>query len=385
MTSVSPLAGITVVELGHNVAAPFCGKVLAGLGATVIKVENPDGGDPTRDWGPPFVDDVAVVFHALNNGKRGAALDLRDARARAALRAYIEAEADVVIQNLKPGSTEAFGLDAETMTAAKPALIYCNLSAFGPNGPMKHKPGYDPLMQAFSGLMGVTGEEGRPSVRVGVSLIDIGAGLWSAIGVLAALNERARTGLGGIVDTSLFETALSWMSLPAATYLASGAIPRRHGSGAAQIVPYQVFATADDDLMIAAGNDRLFAKLCKVLGRADLEARFPVNRIRVAERDTLIAEIAAVLRSRPAVAWSAEFDAAGVPNAPLRDIDRVVTDPQTLALDIIQSAEGHGPRTIGLPLSFDGRRPFPTAPAPALGEFNGAFEPEDATRRPTNP
>lgn len=374
MTSASPLADITVVELGHNVAAPFCGKILAGLGATVIKVENPDGGDPTRDWGPPFIDDVAVTFHALNNGKRGLTLDLRDESARGALRAFIGKEADVVIQNLKPGSTEAFGLDAGTMTTAKPSLIYCNLSAFGAKGPLKHKPGYDPLMQAFSGLMGVTGEEGRPPVRVGVSLIDIGAGMWSAVGILAALNERAATGIGGIVDTSLFETALSWMSLPAAAYLASGTVPKRHGSGAAQIVPYQVFSTATDDIMIAAGNDRLFAKLCTALERPDLTDRFPTNRRRVEERQTLIAELSTILRGSSAEHWNTILDTAGVPNAPLRHIDRVVTDPQTLALDIVQNPEESSTKMIGLPLSFDGIRPLPRTTAPEMGEFNRAFE-----------
>lgn len=373
MTSASPLAGITVVELGHNVAAPFCGKILAGLGATVVKVENPDGGDPTRDWGPPFIDDVAVTFHALNNGKRGLALDLRDEDARRALRAFIENDADVVIQNLKPGSTEAFGLDGQTMTAAKPGLIYCNLSAFGAKGPLRHKPGYDPLMQAFSGLMGVTGEEGRPPVRVGVSLIDIGAGLWSAVGILAALNERAATGIGGIVDTSLFETALSWMSLPAAAYLAAGTIPKRHGSGAAQIVPYQVFSTATDDIMIAAGNDRLFAKLCAVLQCPDLTDRFPTNRMRVEQRETLVAALSAVLGGRSADHWNIALDAAGVPNAPLRDIGRAVTDPQTIALGIIQEADGGNTGLIGLPLSFDSIRPLPRTAAPAMGEFNAAL------------
>lgn len=373
MTSASPLAGITVVELGHNVAAPFCGAILASLGARVIKVENPSGGDPTRDWGPPFVDDVAVVFHALNNGKRGAALDLRNRGARDALKAFIEDEVDIVIQNLKPGSTEAFGLDAITLTAAKPSLIYCNLSAFGPTGPLKLKPGYDPLMQAFAGLMGVTGEEGRPPVRVGVSMVDIGAGMWSAIGILAALIERSTTGRGGIIDTSLFETALSWMSLPAASYLASGIVPQKHGSGAPQIVPYQVFKTADDDLMIAAGNDRLFTKLCTVLERPDLQDRFPTNRLRVEGRQTLIAEIAEILRGRSAAVWSAGLDAAGVPNAPLRSINRVVVDPQTVALNIIQSPAAGTAKTVGLPLSFGGIRPKPLAAAPALGEFNQAL------------
>lgn len=374
MTSASPLAGITVVELGHNVAAPFCGKILAGLGATVIKVENPDGGDPTRDWGPPFIEDVAVTFHALNNGKRGLALDLRDENARRALRAFIEKEADIVIQNLKPGSTEAFGLDAATMTAVKQSLIYCNLSAFGAKGPLKHKPGYDPLMQAFSGLMGVTGEDGRPPVRVGVSLIDIGAGMWSVVGILAALNERAATGIGGIIDTSLFETALSWMSLPAAAYLASGTVPKRHGSGTAQIVPYQVFSTATDNIMIAAGNDRLFAKLCTALERPDLTTRFPTNRMRVEARQSLIAKLSAVLRGGSAEHWNTTLDAAGVPNAPLKDIDRVVTDPQTIALDILQNPEGTSMTMVGLPLSFDSIRPSPKTAAPDMGEFNTTFE-----------
>lgn len=375
MTSATPLTGVTVVELGHSVAAPYAASVLAQLGARVVKVEQPGAGDPTRDWGPPYSAETAVVFEALNRDKEAVAVDLKDSGQRQALERFIVDEADIIIQNLRPGSIGRIGLAAADLLPQKPSLIYCNLSAFGAAGPLQAKPGYDPLMQAYGGLMSITGEPGRPPVRVGTSIIDMGAGMWSAIAILAALHERSRTGLGGVVDTSLYETALAWMTLPLATYLASGEVPQAWGSAAPQIVPYEVFVTADGYLMVAAGNDNLFNRLARMLDRPQWceDERYSANGRRVANRERLVAEIAEIMRRDSTDRWIARLDAAGIPNARPQAVDAVAADPQTLALGIIQSGGMDSRQFVGLPMSFDGARPPLRKGAPALGEDNGVL------------
>jgi crotonobetainyl-CoA:carnitine CoA-transferase CaiB-like acyl-CoA transferase len=369
VTSALPLTGVTVVELGHSVAAPFAGSILAQLGARVVKVEPPGAGDPTRDWGPPYRDGVAVVFEAMNRDKEGVAVNLKDDSQKGALRRFIVDQADVVIQNLRPGSIERLGLAAADLLPEKPSLVYCNLSAFGQTGPLRSRPGYDPLMQAYGGLMSISGEPGRPPVRSGVSIIDMGAGMWSVIAILAALRERDGTGRGGVVDTSLYETALAWMTLPLTGYLASGEIPKPLGSAAAQIVPYQIFEAADGYLMVAAGNDNLFCKLARALGREDWcdDERYRTNGHRVLNRESLIDEISGLMRQAPVETWISRLDAAGVPNARPQTVEAVAADPQTLALNILQQ-EVEGRRTlVGLPVSFDGVRPPMRRAPPALG------------------
>lgn len=370
MTSCAPLAGTVVVEIGHSVAAPFAGLVLAQLGADVIKVEHPAGGDHARRWGAPRDDGASPLFHSMNRDKRSVALDLRDPRARDNLAQFVVERADVVIQNLRPDSIEELGLGAVELTRRKPGLIYCNLSAFGGVGPMASNPGYDPLMQAYAGLMSVTGEEGRSAVRVGVSIVDIGAGMWSVVGILAALLERVRTRTGGAVCTSLYETALAWMGVHLAEFSATGVDPQRHGSGAPQIVPYEIFATADGSLMIAAGNDSLFAKLCVLVGREQWieDARFRSNPARVLNRIALAAQLQEIFRSQPTAWWRERLDARGIPNAPLRKVSAVASDVQTAALQILQPVVGVGLTTVGLPIRFDGERAGLRRQAPRLGE-----------------
>ena len=203
MSSTKPLAGLKVLEIGHSIAAPYAGMILGELGADVVKLENPGAGDYARGWGPPFVEGVSTVFHAMNRAKRGIAADLSDADTRARVRGLILGEMDVVLHNLKPGALDKLGLGAEGLLAEKPSLIFCNIGAFGAKGPLSQLPGYDPLMQAFGGLMSMLGEDGRPPVRVPVSIMDLATGMWTVIGILAAHAERGRTGKGGIVDTSL--------------------------------------------------------------------------------------------------------------------------------------------------------------------------------------
>jgi len=373
MTSPRPLSGLVVVEIGHSIAAPYAGMILGELGAEVIKVENPKGGDACRGWGPPFAEGAATCFHAVNRGKQGITCDLGHPEDAARLKAFILERADVVIHNLKFGALDKYGLGPAALVAEKPNLVCCNLNAFGAVGPLRERPGYDPMMQAYSGLMSLLGEDGRPPVRVTASIIDMGSATWSVVGILAALRERDRTGKGGIVDTSLYETSLALMSIMLADHLASGNLPVRHGSGVAMIVPYQAFEAADGYMMVAAGNDNLFRRLAAAISRPGLaeDPRFRTNGERVVNRDALVAILADILRTKTRGHWAALFDAAGIPNGPINAMDQVVADPQTEALGQIQRQGGLS--LVGLPLSFDGVRPAFAKRAPSLGEDNAAI------------
>ena len=315
MATPKPLAGLTVVEIGHSIAAPFAGLIFSDLGADVIKVESPHGGgDHARSWGPPFYEGTAAAYHAYNRGKQGITVELSDPAQAASLRQLVLDRADVVIQNLRAGVVDRFGLGPEALLAEKPRLIYCNLGAFGDTGPLAEKPGYDPLVQAFAGQMSITGEGGgRPPVRIGVSLNDMGAGMWAVIGVLSALLEQRRSGQGGLVSTSLYETALSWLTLPMASYGVSREVREPAGSGVPEIVPYQCFPTRSGWLMIAAGNDVLFAKLAAALHLPALakDERFVSNAARVTHRDVLLPLLEAATRQHPLAHLAALLDAAG--------------------------------------------------------------------------
>src|ERR1017187_1126291 len=372
MASMKPLEGITVVELGHSAAAPYAGLILADLGARVIKVENPNGGDYARGWGPPFWKDTASSFLCLNRGKDGITVDFSREEDARALKRLIVDEADAVIQNLRPGILERFDLTAANLRAEKPSLIWCDIGAFGDRGPLAAKPAYAPLARATTGSMSVTGEGDRPPVRVGVSLIDMGSGMWTVIGLLASLFERTATGEGTHVATSLYETGLAWMTVPLASYGASGKVGRPYGSGIQEIVPYQAFQTADGWLMIAAGNDNLFRKLCKAIGLDQLAElpEFATNPARVMNRGSLIPQIAAAVAGYTVEALSGALDAAGVPNSPLLTVDQVATHPQTEALGMLAACANDELALAGIPLSFGGVRPRSTGRAPGLGEHN---------------
>ncbi len=373
-----PLAGIRVIEVGHSIAAPYAGMILGELGADVIKVENPHTGDYARSWGPPFsADGTASAFEAVNRAKRGLAIDLASPEGQTRLRSLAGHDCDVLIHNLKFGAMDRLGLSAETLLAANPRLVYCNLGAFGAAGPLRERPGYDPLMQAFGGLMSVLGEEGRPPVRVGVSIVDLSTGMWSVIGILAALQRRTHTGRGGLVDTSLYESALAWMSVPIAAYLCSGDMPQKVGSGAAQIVPYQAFATSDSHVMVAAGNDNLFRRLAGAVGRSGLadDPRFRANADRVRNRAALVGILEAEFARASTAEWDARLHEAGVPCGPIHAVDQVVAHEQTKALGMIQAAPGGTLSLVGLPLSFDGVRPAFERHPPRLGEHDAEVTP----------
>jgi crotonobetainyl-CoA:carnitine CoA-transferase CaiB-like acyl-CoA transferase len=372
MSETLPLSGLTVIELGQNVAAPYAAEILGDLGADVIKIEKADG-DDSRRWAPPYWGTTSAMFLSFNRNKRSVVVDLKDAAARAALKALILDRADVVIQNLRPGAVAELGLDAETLRRIKPSLIYCTIGAFGAVGPLKDLPGYDPLMQAFGGLMSVTGEpDGRP-VRLGTSLVDMGAGMWTVIGVVTALLQRAASGKGATIDTSLYETALAWMNYHAASFQASGELPKPQGSGAAMIAPYRGFPTSDGFIMICAGNNKLFALMARALGHPEWidDPRFRTNSDRVKHKDALYKSMEEVLRTRGNAEWGRVLDEGGVPSAPMQTIDEVLDHPQTKALGMLQTSPDGDVTLLGLPLSFDGIRPAFRRSAPSLGAHNG--------------
>ncbi|WP_250469400.1 CoA transferase [Caballeronia sp. GAFFF2] len=372
MSPTLPLAGVCVVEIGHSLAAPYAGMILGSLGAEVIKIESAEGGDYARDWGPPFVDGAAALFHAVNHGKKSIAMTLSNRDDAEALRALIERRADVVLQNLKAGGTEKYGLGGEQMLRMKPSLVYCNLGAFGTAGPLRDKPGYDPLVQALSGLMSFLGQPGEPLSRIPVSVNDMGTGLWAAIGVLAALFRRQATGVGEVVTVSLYETAISWAGIQIADYLASGVLPGRWGSGTAAIVPHQAFECADGTIMVAAGNDRLFRRLCTVLSIPTLadDARFVTNGARVSHRVALIDLLHLEFRKHGTAHWLEALDGAGIPCGPIQTIDQVVAHEQTKALDLLRTTDDGAATVVGVPISFGGARPAHVGVTPKLGEHN---------------
>ena len=387
-----PLAGLRVVEIGSSVAAPYAAWILAGLGADVIKVERPQGGDDARQWGRMFADGTASFFHAMNRDKRGITCDMSDPAERQWLFEFCTKEADVVIQNMRPGGVEKYGLDADAMTKANPRLVYCNLGAFGRVGPLKDRPGYDPLMQAYGGIMSITGEDARPPIRVGVSIVDMGTGLWCALGIMAALRRRDATGQGSIVDASLYETSVAWMTNSVASAAVDGRNPERLGSGARGLAPYQAYACSDGHLIIAAPNDRLFEKLAGVLGHPEWPAdpRFNSNQNRFNNMAELNAEIEPLVAAAPRAHWQKVLEDAGIPNAPVQQVLEMMDDPQTQALGIIQALADE-PALMGMPLSFDGIRPPLGRYAPKLGEHNeeikggaieaGASKGEDTAKR----
>ncbi len=375
MTSTSPLQGFVVVELGHNVAGPVGGQILAELGAKVIKVEDPGKGDAARHW-PPVVDGISTVYRSLNRSKAGVTVDFQDPVELAGLKALILDEADVVIQNLRPGVVERFGLDARTLRAVKPALVYCNIGAYGAVGPMAGKPGYDVLMQGYAGLMSVQGEPGGPPMRAGASINDIGTGMWAALSVQAALLERSRTGEGGVIDLSLYETGVAWIALHLGTYFATGRNEGKQGSGNAYITPYQAFRARDGHMMIGAANDVLFAKTAEALGRPEwiTDPKYLRNADRVAARHELVPLIEAELARDDVMNWVQTFDAVGVPACPIRSVEEVADCPQTAALGLAQQApDDPSVRSIGLPLSLDGERPPMRKSPPSLGRDNRAI------------
>jgi crotonobetainyl-CoA:carnitine CoA-transferase CaiB-like acyl-CoA transferase len=371
-----PLSGHVVVELSDNASAPFGGQVLAALGAEVWKIERPGTGDAARSWGPSKWKGSGAAYHALNRGKRSICLDIKDPADLAELKQLIAGHADVFLHNLRPGSAGQYGLDPASLRALKPELVCCEVGAFGHSGPLNKLPGYDPLMQAFSGIMNLTGEEGQAPVRAGVSIVDFGTGMWAVIGVLAALLKRKSTGGGATVNSSLLETAVAWMSVGIANYSADGNKGARHGSGIAFIVPHRAYTASDGYLAVSCANDRLFGVLCEALGRPEWakDARYATNAARLVHREEIDGLIGERLSQQPRAHWQERLEKFGIACAPIQDVAELCAHEQTAALGIIAAPSPDEIPLVGLPLSFDGVRPPPLASAPELGQHNDALK-----------
>lgn len=363
-----PLQGVRVVDVTSSLAGPYCTELLASLGADIVKVEHPGRGDEARAWGPEFFPGGSVMFFAANAGKRSLALDLK--AGKDVLLRLVEG-ADVFIQSMRPGTAERLGYGAEVLRELNGRLVYCSIGSFGKGGPLEQSPGYDPLMQAFGGIVSITGERDRPGVRVGASLVDQGTGMWAALGIVAALHERTTSGVGRTVDVSLFETALGFVPYQLTQTIATGVAPGRNGTAFPLIAPYEVFRTADGELMIAAANDRLFAALCEALELPELvdDPRFRTNPDRVANREELLPHLRARLAERTTAHWLKAL--AEVPAAPVNDLGVVAEHPQTRALGILQEVGGHP--TVAPPLSLDGERLRLGAEPPRLGQHSHAI------------
>jgi len=367
-----PLAGLTVLDLTQNVAGPYCTQILGDLGADVVKVERPGRGDETRAWAPPMWGPEGALFLSFNRNKRSLALDIKAEAARPVIERLVR-RADVLVQSFRPGSADALGFGLARARALNPRVIYCSVTAFGAKGPLRDQPGYDPMMQGFTGFMRLTGHPGQAPVRAGTSMVDMGTGMWAALSVLAALRERDRTGQGAEITTALFDTALAWIPYQLMGYLATGNVPQPQGSGAAMIVPYQAFPTADGWLMITTPTDALFGRLCETLGRPELAAdpRYRTNPDRVRHRDTLVPALEALTAPHDTAALLERLRAAGVTAAPVQTVDQVVADPQTKASEMLAPT----PRpdipdltTVALPVRFGEARPGPRRPPPRVGE-----------------
>jgi crotonobetainyl-CoA:carnitine CoA-transferase CaiB-like acyl-CoA transferase len=350
------LDGLLVADFSRVLAGPLAAMLLGDLGADVVKVERPDGGDDTRAWGPPWRDGVSTYYLALNRNKRSIALDLGDDGDRALARRLGE-RADVLIESFRPGLMASWGLDGDTLRESNPRLVSCSVTAFGSAEPARRLPGYDFLLQAMGGLMAITGEpDGRP-LKVGSAVVDLVCGLLAVVGIQAALVERERTGRGRHVEVSLMDSALTCLLNQGTAWVAGGVRPARRGNRHPSIVPYETYAAADRELAVAVGNDRIFARLCRTLGLEELPAdeRFASNEARVANVDALAEALEGVLRTRPAAEWVRELGEAGVPAGPINEVDEAFALADRL--EMAPTGEHDGVPLVRPPLRVDGERP----------------------------
>jgi crotonobetainyl-CoA:carnitine CoA-transferase CaiB-like acyl-CoA transferase len=367
-----PLAGVRILDLSRILSGPFATMIFADLGADVIKLENPRTGDDTREWAPPYQGDQSAYFLSVNRNKRGIAVDLKTGTGREiALR--LAERADVVVENFRPGTAGRLGLGYDDLSARNPGLIYASISGFGQTGPYASEPGYDAIAQALGGLMSVTGEADGAPVRVGNSAADLGASMWAAIGILAALNARHSTGRGEWIDISLFDGQIASLTYLAGGYFASGEVPRRYGSAHPSIVPYQALRTADGHLMVAVGNDTLWQRFAPLVGLPELadDPRFVSNPQRVANRAALIPLIEDALAARGSAAWADELSRVGIPAGAINSIDAALAHPQVEARDMVLTAEHPTAGTLrmtGSPIKLSRYTATVRRPPPTLGQ-----------------
>jgi crotonobetainyl-CoA:carnitine CoA-transferase CaiB-like acyl-CoA transferase len=366
------LDNILVVDLSRALAGPYCTMLLGDMGATVLKIEEPCGGDDSRLWGPPFLEDESAYFLSINRNKKSLTLNLKNPQGIEILKKLI-LKADILVENFKPGTMKKMGLDYESVHKLNPSLIYCSISGFGQTGPYAGKPGYDLIAQGMGGLMGITGVEGKEPVKAGVAIADIGGGMFGLIGILAALYARQSTGQGQWIDVSLFEGQISWMTYQAESYLLSGENPPKLGSAHPTIAPYQAFKTQDIYINIAVGNDKLWSSFCQALNKPEWieDARFKNNALRVQNRPLLVNLIEEVLQAQPGAYWLTKLEEAKVPAGPVYSMAQIFSDPQTLARNMLIEMEHpkiKNLKLVGSPIKFSSCSLEFKLPPPLLGE-----------------
>jgi crotonobetainyl-CoA:carnitine CoA-transferase CaiB-like acyl-CoA transferase len=373
--AAGPLAGIRVLDLTRALSGPFATMVLGDLGADVIKVEDVWHGDDTRRWGPPFQGDDAAYFLSVNRNKRGLAVNLKTPEGRDLAR-QLALASDIVMENFRPGTAARLGLGYDELARQNPRLIYASISGYGQTGPHAHLPGYDAVAQAVSGIMSVTGEPDGEPVRQGTSLADVGAGMWALIGILAALHAREATGRGQLVDVSLVDGQVAWLSYVAGKYFATGVTPGRHGSAHENLVPYQVLPTADAPLMVAVGSDSIWRRFAEATGLAELadDPRYATNPDRVRHRDTLIPRITQALSTRGCAEWTEVLGQAGVPAGPVNTVPAALEDPQVIAREMVTEIEhpvAGSLKMLGSPIKLSAQPAAVRRPPPTLGQHTG--------------
>ncbi|HEY6048232.1 MAG TPA: CaiB/BaiF CoA-transferase family protein, partial [Sphingomicrobium sp.] len=372
---MKPLEGIKVLDLSRVLAGPWCTQLLADLGAEVIKVERPGSGDDTRHWGPPWHGEgegrVAAYFLSCNRGKKSAAIDFSREEGAALVRKLAE-QADVVIENFKVGGLERFGLDAASLRAANPRLVYASITGFGQDGPYADRAGYDYIIQGMGGLMSITGlpdgEPGGGPMRVGVAVVDLFTGLYTCVAILSALLRREKSGEGAHIDMALFDTQLAMLANQASNALVSGKDPPRQGNTHPNIVPYQPFDAADQPIIIAVGNAGQFARLAEMCGHPEwtTDERFSSNGARVANRDEIVRLVAEAIRHKPAAQWLEQLEAAGIPAGPINSVTQALSDVQGQHRQMVRTIAGMP--LVGSPVRLDGSRADSDLPPPRLGE-----------------
>lgn len=368
--SFSPLAGLRVLDLTKVLAGPICTQYLGDLGADVIKIEACGGGDDTRSW-PPYVEGDGAVFLSANRNKRSLAVDLKSsAGLEVALR--LAKEADIVVESYRKGAMERLGLGYDELKKLNPRLVYASISGFGRTGPLSELPGYDVMVQAFSGIMSITGEKHGGPVRSAFSPIDQTTGIWAALGILAALRERDATGVGQYLEVSLFETSMAFLNYTAQTYWANGKRPQPNGSGHESLCPYQAFKASDAYILIAVGNDKLWVKFCEVAGLEDIsdDPKFRTNAARVAHFDETVQRVGDKVRKHSVAYWSEVLTRAGIPNSPINTVDEALEIPHTLARNIVldYDDETRGPQKgLAMPVVFNSQKRSVRRPPPTLG------------------
>ena len=372
---MTPLDGIKVLDLSRVLAGPWCTQLLADLGAEVIKIERPGSGDDTRHWGPPWHGEgdrrVSAYFVSCNRGKKSAAIDFAQSEG-AALVGQLAGQADVVVENFKVGGLEKFALDAQSLRSANPRLVYASITGFGQDGPYADRAGYDFIIQGMGGMMSVTGlpdgEPGGGPLRVGVAVVDLFTGLYTAAAILAALYRREKSGVGAHIDMALFDTQLAMLANQASNALVSGKDPPRQGNTHPNIVPYQPFVAADQPIIIAVGNDRQFARLADICGHPEWasDERFASNSARVANRAEMVALVRECIRGKPAAEWLEQLEKAGIPAGPINRVTQALEDVQAQHREMVRTIAGMP--LMGSPVRLDGERADSELPPPALGE-----------------